>query len=221
MSRPVRVAVFASGSGSNFQALLDAEREGGASWETVLLLSDRASAGALERAEAAGVATGIVSFRQRDMDDVDAEMQEILADAGVEAIFLAGFLRLIPPGVVQRWRGRIVNIHPGLLPAFGGKGMWGLNVHRAVLEAGARITGPTVHLVDEIYDRGRILAQWPVPVLAGDTAESLAARVLAVEHRLYPRVAEHVCRAVREDREVTALDIGAEAFLPADAPPDP
>ena len=209
MSRPVRVAVFASGGGSNFQALLDREREGGAPWETVLLIADRASAGALERAEAAGIPTAIVSFRQRDMDEVDAEMVGLLDQSGVEAIF--------PPGVVQRWRGRLLNLHPGLLPAFGGKGMWGQNVHRAVLEAGARISGPTVHLVDEIYDRGLILAQWPVPVLAGDTPESLGARVLAIEHRLYPRVAEHLCEAIRAGREVTPIDIGSEGFVPAPA----
>ena len=93
--------------------------------------------------------------------------------------------------------------------------MWGLNVHRAVLDAGVRISGPTVHLVDEIYDRGRILAQWPVPVLAGDSPESLAARVLDVEHRLYPRVAEHLCRAIRDGRDVQPIDIGSEGFVPS------
>ncbi len=218
MSRPVRAAVFASGSGSNFQALLDAERGSSAPYEIVLLVSDRASAGAIERAGSHQVDSRVVSFRLREMDEVDAELVEALEEAEVEVIFLAGFLRLVPPGVVQRWRGRILNIHPALLPAFGGKGMWGMHVHRAVLDAGARLTGPTVHLVDEIYDRGAILAQWPVPVLQGDTPETLAARVLEVEHRLYPRVAAHLCRAIQRNEKVRPLDAGAEAFIPTDPP---
>ena len=219
MSRPVRVAVFASGGGSNFQALLDRERRGDASWETVLLLADRASAGALDRAEAAGVPTAIVSFRQRDLDEIDAEMRGLLDEAGVEAIFLAGFLRLIPPGVVQGWRGRMVNIHPALLPAFGGKGMWGRHVHEAVLRSGARVTGPTVHFVSEAYDEGAILAQWPVPVLDGDSPETLAARVLEAEHALYPLAAEHLCRALLEGRAPLPLDPPAPHFISAAAPP--
>lgn len=212
MKAPLRAAVFASGSGSNFQALLDREVEGGASWETVLLVADRDSAGALGRAEGHGVATCVVPFRQRTSEEIDADLSECLAQAKVDVIFLAGFLRLIPPGVIHRYRNRILNIHPGLLPAFGGQGMWGMKVHRAVLESGARISGPTVHLVDEIYDRGQILAQWPVPVMPGDTPESLAARVLAVEHRVYPEVAEHLCRALREDRTVDPLAPRTESF---------
>ena len=102
-------------------------------------------------------------------------------------VVLAGYLKLVPPAVTRAFAGRIVNVHPALLPAFGGHGMYGLRVHAAVLAAGCTVTGVTVHLVDEQYDRGAILAQWPVPVLSGDTAESLAARVLLTEHRLLPR----------------------------------
>jgi folate-dependent phosphoribosylglycinamide formyltransferase PurN len=104
----------------------------------------------------------------------------------VDLIALAGYLRFIPVDVTRRWRGRIVNVHPSLLPSFGGAGMYGIRVHQAVIAAGVRVTGVTVHFVDEEYDRGPIIAQWPVPVLPHDDAETLARRVLAVEHRLYP-----------------------------------
>lgn len=105
---------------------------------------------------------------------------------------LAGYIRLVPPEIVVKYDGRIVNVHPGLLPAFGGPGMYGQRVHRAVLEAGARVTGVTVHFVNEQYDRGKIIAQWPVPVFANDDAGTLAARVLRVEHLVYPRVVQGV-----------------------------
>jgi phosphoribosylglycinamide formyltransferase 1 len=99
---------------------------------------------------------------------------------------LAGYLRLVPAAIVRRWEGRMLNVHPALLPAFGGKGMYGRRIHEAVLAARSTVTGVTVHLVDEHFDEGPIVAQWPVPVHPGDTPESLAARVLAAEHRLYP-----------------------------------
>ena len=109
-------------------------------------------------------------------------------------VALGGYLRFVPTEVTRRWRGRIVNVHPSLLPAFGGAGMYGARVHQAVLDAGVRVTGATVHFVDDEYDRGPIIAQWPVPVSAGDTAESLAKRVLAVEHALYPAALHGVAR---------------------------
>jgi formyltetrahydrofolate-dependent phosphoribosylglycinamide formyltransferase len=214
---PVRAAVFASGSGSNLQALLDAEARGGAPWRIVLVVSDREAAGALERARAAGIAARVIAVAGREPAAVADETLAALERADVEAIFLAGYLRLVPGPVVSRYRGRILNIHPALLPAFGGRGMWGRRVHEAVLASGARVTGPTVHLVDERYDEGRILAQWPVPVLRGDTPETLAARVLAGEHRLYPRVAAHLCRAVREGRDVIPLDAPGEIYQAVDA----
>jgi phosphoribosylglycinamide formyltransferase 1 len=105
-----------------------------------------------------------------------------------DLVVLAGYLKLVPGDVVSAFRGRMVNVHPALLPAFGGEGMYGRRVHEAVLASGARVSGPTVHLVGEEYDRGPILAQWPVPVDPNDTVESLAARVLAAEHRLLPAV---------------------------------
>ncbi len=211
--RPLNAAVFASGSGSNFQALLDAEAAEGAPWRTVLLVSDRGSARALERAEHAGVDSRVIEVSRRPAEEVASEMLGALESAGVEVVFLAGYLRLVPAPVVDRYRNRILNIHPALLPAFGGKGMWGRHVHTAVLEAGCRVSGPTVHLVDEVYDRGMILAQWPVPVLNGDTPEVLAARVLAAEHRLYPQAAAHLCRALRDGEDPRPLDGSGNRFI--------
>lgn len=191
MTSPARIAVFASGGGSNLQAIVDylkargAERAG----DVVLVASDKPGAGALERARTAGIPS-VVLRTPRNPDGVDA--MDALRQHRVDFIALAGYLRLLPKELVAEFPSRIVNIHPALLPAFGGAGMYGDRVHRAVLLAGAHVTGATVHYVDEEYDRGAILAQWPVPVLADDSIQSLAARVLKVEHVLYPRVVDAV-----------------------------
>lgn len=187
----VRVAVLASGGGSNLQALLDHLHEGaGAAARVALLISDRSDAGALQRAARAGIPSRVIQVRHRDEDVVARETLEVLSEEGIGLVALAGYLRLVPAAVVRRYARRMLNVHPALLPAFGGKGMYGSRVHQAVLEAGCRVTGATVHFVDEEFDRGPIVAQWPVPVLPSDTPESLAARVLRVEHRLYPLVLE-------------------------------
>jgi len=196
----LRAAVFASGGGTNFQALLDHQRPEG-SWEIVLLLSDRTSAGALERAKEAGVATTVVTTKGRPLSDVGAEMRGLLEGHAIDVILLAGYLKLVPPDVIAAYPRRILNIHPALLPAFGGKGMYGIHVHRAVIDAGVPESGATVHLVDEEYDRGRVLAQRRVPVHAGDTPEALAARVLEVEHVLYPEAVDHFCDALSAGRD--------------------
>lgn len=216
MTAPVPVAVFASGSGTNFQALADVERRGQAAWRTCILISDREDAGALDRARAGGIRTKAIAVAGRDPGLVEAETLQALDEAGAAAIFLAGYLRLIPAGVVSRYPRRILNIHPALLPSFGGKGMYGRRVHEAVLASGARVSGPTVHFVDERYDEGTILAQWPVPVRPGDTPETLAKRVLAVEHRLYPLAAQHLCRAVAEGREPGPHQLPGDAWTLAD-----
>ncbi|HET9728121.1 MAG TPA: phosphoribosylglycinamide formyltransferase [Acidimicrobiia bacterium] len=186
-----RIAVLASGGGSNLQAILDhfdwlSERRGG---DVVLVASDRPNAGALDRAARHGIeATTIPS----DKRPVGTPLDQLLADRSIDLIVLAGYLRLVPRDIVGRYRGRIVNVHPALLPAFGGPGMYGSRVHHAVLAAGVRVTGVTVHFVDEVYDRGRIIAQWPVPVFTSDDAGTLASRVLRVEHLVYPRVVDAV-----------------------------
>lgn len=145
------------------------------------MLSDRAQAGGLELARRAGVATHV-------FNDIasPAEWLEVLGAADVGLVVLAGFLKRVPAPVVEAWRGRMINIHPALLPRHGGPGMYGLRVHQAVLASGDSISGASVHLVTEDYDRGPVLGQATVPVLPGDTAESLGARVLEVEHRLLP-----------------------------------
>lgn len=212
----LRLAVFASGGGSNLQALIDRFniRHAPASVRVQLVLSDRETAGALRRARDAGIDASVIAAAGRPPDYVTRETLAALESADIDLIALAGYLRLVPPTVVRRYRNRIVNIHPALLPAFGGKGMYGLRVHQAVLESGNTVSGATVHYVDEHYDEGRIVAQWPVPVLSGDTPESLAARVLAVEHLLYPAAIELVARSVTTGEIATgraALD--AASFL--------
>lgn len=190
----LRLAVFASGGGSNLQSLIDRLNAARAPWGRVsLVVSDRADAGALERAEKAGIPACVVRVSSSDPASLQ-QMLDVLDRERIDTIALAGYLRLVHSAIVERYRGRIVNIHPALLPTFGGHGMYGLNVHRAVLAAGCRVTGVTVHHVDERYDEGRVIAQWPVPVLSGDTPESLAARVLVVEHRLYPLALELLAR---------------------------
>lgn len=186
-----RIAVLASGGGSNLQAIMDyLDRDGDKRCgDVVLVASDRPDAGALDRARGRGIPAAVVkSGRVPDACDPLA----LLRSHRVDFVALAGYLRLLPREVVQEFPSRIVNIHPALLPAFGGPGMYGDRVHRAVLASGARVSGATVHYVDEEYDRGAILAQWPVPVLADDTVQSLAHRVLKVEHVLYPRVIDAV-----------------------------
>ena len=194
----VPFAVFASGSGTNMQALLDHEREG-ATYRIELLVTDRACV-AERRARRSGRAVHRVDFARApggDAADCAAELLGILRDHGAEGILLAGFLRLVPTEVCAAYSERVLNIHPALLPAFGGRGMYGHHVHEAVLASGAALSGPTIHFVNERYDEGRILAQWPVPVCPEDTPDTLAARVLRVEHALYPAAADALARAIR------------------------
>ena len=185
-----RIAVLASGGGSNLQAIVDylaarSERDA----DVVLVASSRPDAGALHRADRARIPRAVL-WSEKVPDG--CEPLKLLRDHGVDFIALAGYLRLLPKAMLAEFPSRIVNIHPALLPSFGGTGMYGDRVHRAVLQSGATVTGATVHYVDEHYDNGDILAQWPVPVLDDDSVQSLAARVLKVEHVLYPRVVHAV-----------------------------
>jgi len=186
-----RIAVLASGGGSNLQAIIDhfawlGERRGG---DVVLVVSDRPNAGALERASRAQIEAAVLPTDKRPHG---TPLEQLLDEHAIDVIALAGYLRLVPPAIVGKFAGRIVNIHPALLPAFGGPGMYGSHVHHAVLAAGVKVTGVTAHFVDDVYDRGRIIAQWPVPVFASDDAGTLASRVLRVEHLVYPRVVDAV-----------------------------
>lgn len=182
-----RIAVLASGGGSNLQALLDhlAVLGPARSADVVLVASNQPDAGALERARSANCPS--ILLRSRRAPD-GADLEEALRAHAIDLVVLAGYLRLIPPDVTRAYHGRLVNVHPALLPDFGGAGMYGLRVHRAVLDAGATESGPTVHFVDEVYDHGAVIAQWPVPIRASDDEHRLAARVLRAEHLLYPRM---------------------------------
>jgi phosphoribosylglycinamide formyltransferase 1 len=186
---PSRLAVLASGRGSNLQAIIEhfdsIARERVAT--VVLVASNRADSPALLRA-----ATASIDIAAFNPNDDGSELLALLQKFRIDLVVLAGYLKLIPPKVISEYAGRIINIHPALLPAFGGEGMYGARVHEAVIASGAAETGVTVHLVDDDYDRGPILAQWRVRVDKSDTAESLAARVLNVEHVVYPRVVEMV-----------------------------
>jgi formyltetrahydrofolate-dependent phosphoribosylglycinamide formyltransferase len=197
-SAPLNVAVFASGGGTNFQALLD-HQVNQDSWRVRVLVVNR-DAGAIERAKGADLPVRMIGTRDRDAEEVAAETLAVLDEFEIDLILLSGYLRLLPTEVVRRFAGRILNIHPALLPAFGGKGMYGMNVHEAVVASDATETGATVHFVTEAYDEGGVLGQWHVPVLPGDSAQDVAARVLRVEHQLYPRAVDHLCAALRDGR---------------------
>jgi phosphoribosylglycinamide formyltransferase 1 len=179
-----RLAVLASGRGSNLRALHEflvrGERSDFA--RLALVLSDHAEAGALAYARSRDIAAVAIEGGTLGGDRLLAQLRS----HRIDLVVLAGYMRLVPEVVVNVYRGRIVNVHPALLPAFGGRGMYGSRVHAAVIAAGARVSGATVHFVDERYDHGAIIAQWPVPVLSADTPQALSARVLRVEHALYP-----------------------------------
>lgn len=186
---PSRLAVLASGRGSNLQAIIEhfdnLARERVA--KVVLVASNRPESPALVRAATASI--DIAHFKSTDDG---SELLALLQTFKIDLVVLAGYLKRIPPKVIREYSGRIINIHPALLPAFGGEGMYGARVHEAVIASGAKESGVTVHLVDDEYDRGPIVAQWRMPVNRSDTAASLAARVLNVEHVVYPRAVEMV-----------------------------
>ena len=185
----MRVAVAASGRGSNLAALIDA-LEGEDSPARVELVLGNRPAGALEVARARGVPVHLLNDPASSREWI-----EVLERAGISLVVLAGYLKLVPPEVVRRWSGKMINIHPALLPRHGGPGMYGRKVHEAVLHSGDRWSGATVHLVSEEYDRGEVLGQSRVPVLPEDTPETLGARVLETEHRLLPAAVRAAARA--------------------------
>jgi phosphoribosylglycinamide formyltransferase 1 len=197
----MRIAVAISGRGSNLEALLR-ELRPEAPARIVLVLSDRAAPG-LSLARARNIPAEVLS----EPGDGDAWLR-LLRAYSVDLVVLAGYLKLVPPVVVSAYRDRIINIHPALLPDFGGKGMYGRRVHEAVLASGARESGASVHLVDERYDRGAVLAQMRVPVLPDDTPERLGERVLRVEHQLLAAV---VLAAARAGRPVPLDETGVRS----------
>jgi phosphoribosylglycinamide formyltransferase-1 len=191
-----RVAFLASGGGSNLQALLDAMRAEDYPAQPVLVFSDKAEARALQRARAAGVRAEHLDPRAYTTREAfDAALVALLQPSQPDLICLAGYMRILTPAFFNAFMGRIINIHPALLPAFGGPGMYGHHVHEAVLKAGAKESGATVHWVVPEVDAGPVILQARVPVLSGDTPASLAARVLEQEHQIYPEAVKRVCSA--------------------------
>ena len=193
------IAVFGSGAGSNFMAILTAIQQGNLPAARIsLVLSNNSGAGILGIARANGLPAIHLSRKQFPDERSFADtVLSTLRDHGANFIALAGYMKQVPPEVVAAYRKRIVNIHPALLPRFGGAGMYGLRVHEAVLASGETTSGATVHYVDEEYDNGPVVLQQTVPVLPGDTPESLAARVLAAEHQIYPAAIGRIAQSER------------------------
>ncbi len=197
--RKVRIAVLVSGGGTNLQRLIDSVEKGGINGEIVLVISDRENAYALERAKEHGIKAVYID-RKHCADRILHELQGM----AIELVVLAGFLSILDIEIVKAYEGRIINIHPSLIPSFSGKGFYGEKVHKAAVEYGVKLSGATVHFVDEGTDSGPIILQEAVPVYDEDTAESLAERVLEVEHRLMPEAVRLYCegRLKLEGRKV-------------------
>lgn len=200
-----RIAVFASGGGTDFQSVIDAnERE--KFCKIAYLIASKEGIGAIERAKAHGINTAV--FAKKDYPDLEtlyAALNKLLKDGGVDYIVLAGWLKIIPESFIKAYEDRIINIHPSLIPAFCGAGYYGLKVHEAVLKYGAKVSGCTVHFVNEVPDGGAIIAQRAVEVKDGDTPESLQARILEEEHKLLPYCVKKLCegKVVKDGRTVT------------------
>lgn len=188
MTRTPSLAVLASGRGSNLSALVAAHARDDLSWPVGLVVSNNSRSGAMDLARQHQIPTAHISARTHD--DPGQALLDCLESHHVSVVVLAGYMKLLDPRVVTAFQGRIVNIHPAPLPRFGGPGMYGMAVHEAVLASGATTSGPTVHIVDEAYDRGEQLAHTPVPVLPNDDPQTLADRVLQAEHDLLWRVLE-------------------------------
>ncbi|KAI4298767.1 hypothetical protein L6164_032285 [Bauhinia variegata] len=201
--RRKKLAIFVSGGGSNFRSIHEASLRGSVHGDVVVLVTNRSECGGAAYARNNGIPVVLYPAAKDDSNGLSpSDLVNILRGLEVDFVLLAGYLKLIPAELIRAYESSIINIHPSLLPAFGGKGYYGMKVHRAVIASGARYSGPTIHIVDEHYDTGRILAQHVVPVLANDTAEELAARVLKEEHQLYVEVVEALC----EDRIIWRED---------------
>ena len=202
MTGKVKIAVLVSGGGTNLQALLDAEKSGVLrSGKISLVISNKPGAYALQRAQAAGVKTAVVNKKEcLSQAEFEARIVSLLEENGVELIILAGFMCILSENFTRRYEKRILNVHPSLIPSFCGEGMYGLRVHEAALAKGVKVTGATVHFVNEIPDGGEILLQKAVDVLPGDTPETLQRRVMEqAEWLLLPRAAEMVSAKILEE----------------------
>ena len=195
----IKIAVFVSGGGTNLQAIIDAEKSGILrDGKLALVLSDNPSAYALTRATKAGIKAVVVE-KKASQTEFEEQITDVLGENDIELIVLAGFLRILGKDFVERYKDRIINVHPSLIPSFCGKGFYGLKVHERALAYGVKVTGATVHFVNEIPDGGQIIMQKAVPVKSGDTPETLQKRVMVeAEHKLLPRAVQSVCKNLRK-----------------------
>lgn len=202
MSKKVRIAVLVSGGGTNLRALIDAQNSGIIkSGEIVLVISSKAGAYALRRAEAAGIATAVCEKGGRQQSLFEQDILSELKSADAELIILAGFMNILSADFVKHYPDRIINVHPSLIPSFCGSGFYGLRVHKAALEYGVKVTGATVHFVNEIPDGGRIIMQKAVEVDPEDTPETLQKRVMEnAEWIILPAAAEAVCKEIGDNK---------------------
>ena len=196
----VKIAVLVSGGGTNLEALLEAEESGRIpSGRIELVVADRPSY-ALERAARHGREAVLIERKKIGMKLFSSELVDVLRNHGIDMVILAGFLSILPPSVIDQYRDRIINIHPSLIPSFCGKGFYGLKVHEAALERGVKVTGATVHLVNEIPDGGRILIQKAVAVLPGDSPETLQRRVMEeAEWKILPEAAQMIAKEIEDE----------------------
>ncbi len=203
----MKLAVFVSGRGSNLRAIVQSN-ELKNKVEVAAVISDKSACGAFEIAEKYSIPCFTVSQKNKDGFSTFPEVTTALKKLNVELIVLAGFLKLIPADFVAEFRGRIINIHPALLPSFGGKGMYGINVHRAVFASSAKVSGPTVHFIDDSYDTGRIIAQRSVDISNVSNPEEIAKKVLEVEHEILPYVIGKIAdgKIVTKDDRVIILE---------------
>jgi phosphoribosylglycinamide formyltransferase-1 len=189
MEKKLRIAVLVSGGGTNLQSIIDHIEAGKINARIEAVISNNSKAYALERARRHNITALHMSAKKcGSQEKLDQELLQLFEEKQIELVVLAGYMKLLSPMIVRKYRGRVINIHPGPLPEFGGSGMYGQRVHEAVLSAGLKETCASVHLVDEVYDHGPVLLKREVAVMPDDTAESLAARVLKVEHQILPEV---------------------------------
>lgn len=185
-TKKLHIAIFASHRGTNMQAIIDACKRGDLNGEVCVVISNNLNSQALEKARIAGIPEYHLSNKTHpEEDELDEAICKVLTESGVDIVALAGYMKKLGPEVLKQHKGRILNIHPSLLPKYGGKGMYGIHVHRAVIEAGEKTTGVTIHLVEGEYDTGKIIRQCEIEVLEGDTIDTLSKRVLEKENSFY------------------------------------
>jgi phosphoribosylglycinamide formyltransferase-1 len=183
----IKIGVLASGGGTNLQAIIDACKNGTISGEVAVVISDKTDALALERGRKAGIPAVPIPVKGLKREEHEKLVHDALSMYKVDLVALAGYMRIITPWLIDQYKGKMMNVHPALLPLFGGQGMYGENVHKAVLEHGCKVSGCTIHFVTNDVDGGPIILQEAVPVLEDDTPDSLANRIHPIEHKLYPK----------------------------------